>query len=114
MKYRFENVKVVHVVDGDTIDVEIDFGFYIKTKQRLRLFRVNAWEARGEDKQKGLEAKEWLQMMLKDSQIVIDTEKQGKYGRFLAEVWIEEQMSRRLININDLLVEKGHAKYQEY
>lgn len=46
--YRAE---VVSVVDGDTIDVDIDLGFYIWIKkQRIRLLDIDAPEMRGESK----------------------------------------------------------------
>lgn len=61
----FEYVgKVVKIVDGDTIDVNVDLGFSIKTKQRFRLFGIDAWEIRGKERKLGLKAKEWVKEIL--------------------------------------------------
>ena len=44
---------VLKIVDGDTIDVMIDLGLGVHCKERLRFARINAWEMRGEHKEKG-------------------------------------------------------------
>lgn len=109
--------KVLEVIDGDTIEVLIDLGFKSFMKDRLRLARIDAYETRlgqGRDelhKAKGLEAKEWLRLYLEShsNDVFITTAKRpGKYGRWIAEVFVEE--NGNLININDLIVEKGYDK----
>ena len=56
--------KVVKIVDGDTIDVDIDLGFGVwLKKQRIRLFGIDTPESRTrdlEEKKYGLAAKEYL------------------------------------------------------
>ena len=62
-------------------------------------------------KQKGLEGKKFLEALFSENvDVVINTikDRTGKYGRYLAEVIHEG------VNINDLLVERGFAVYQEY
>ena len=111
MHYRFENCVVDKVKDGDTIVVTIDVGFYIKTTQSFRLFRINAPETRTRDlkeKKRGLMSKVMLQELIEGKQVILTTHKAGKYGRWLAEV---EYGGR---NINDLLVQEGHAEYKDY
>lgn len=107
--------KVIRVIDGDTIEVLIDLGFKSFLKDKLRLARIDAYETRlgqGRDelhKAKGLEAKQWLKMYFeKHDNVYITTSKGGKYGRWIAEVYVEENDT--LININDLIVEKGYDK----
>jgi len=39
-------------------------------------------------------------------------DRRGKYGRYLAEIWIEQDGVWS--NVNDALVAAGHAVYQEY
>ena len=39
-------------------------------------------------------------------------DKQGKYGRYIAEIWIEKDGV--WVNVNDLIVEKGFAVYKDY
>ena len=57
-------VKVVHIVDGDTIDVDIDLGFKtVLTKRRIRLYGIDTPESRTrnkEEKQRGLISKKYL------------------------------------------------------
>ena len=111
MKYRFENCRVINVVDGDTIDVLIDVGFYLTTQRRFRLNRINCPETRTKDKEekkKGLEAKMFVKQLLQGQKVILETEKAGKYGRFLAEIHFKGD------NINDMLVKKKFAKYQQY
>jgi len=120
MKYRFENVICERVVDGDTIDVLIDFGFKITKRERLRLARINAPETRGKEKVAGQKAKRELKSLIEGKKIAIETEKQGKFGRYLAEVYYEiiidtaMVQNREEININDWLVEKDLAEYKDY
>ena len=61
------NAKCIRVVDGDTIDAEIDLGFDIKVTKRIRLGGINAPESRTRnkvEKKLGLAAKERLKEML--------------------------------------------------
>lgn len=100
-------------VDGDTVDVDIDLGFgLIYNNQRLRLYGIDAWESRTRDldeKEKGLAAKAFVNEMAPvGTQVTIITYKEGKYGRILAEVFLDEDT-----NLNKLLTEKGHAERYE-
>ena len=100
-------------VDGDTVDVDIDLGFgLIYSNQRLRLYGFDAWESRTRDldeKKKGLAAKAFVNEMAPvGTQVTIITYKEGKYGRILAEVFLDEDT-----NLNKLLTEKGHAERYE-
>lgn len=99
--------KVVKVVDGDTIDCDVDLGFYMTARIRFRLARIDTPEVRGEERPEGLAAKAWLVERLEavNNEIVVKTEKTGKYGRWLGEVVIGEE------NVNDALVKSGHAEY---
>lgn len=108
--------KVVSVYDGDTIRVDIDLG--LKTwihRETLRLSRINAPEVRGVERPEGIAARDFLREKILNEDIIIETlkDEKGKYGRYLAEIWLKEQ-TEEYININDLLVEEGHAVYKEY
>ena len=111
MKYRFENVICEKVLDGDTIDCLIDFGFKLTKQERFRLSRINAPEVKGKEKEEGLKSKFALKELIEGKNIIIETEKKGKYGRYLAEVWTEEEPNR---NINDWLVLSNLAQYKDY
>jgi len=49
-----------------------------------------------------------------NKKVIIQTikDRKEKYGRYLAEVWLEE--NRKFINVNDLMVEKKLAVYKKY
>ena len=96
------------IIDGDTIDVNIDLGFSVKIKQRVRLYGINTPEVRTKDlneKKKGLEATEYLKKIL-PKEFVIETilNKRGKYGRVLGILWVKD------VNINEKMVNEGYAK----
>lgn len=98
--------KVEKVIDGDTIEVTIDVGFYLSTKRRLRLLRVNTAElhaAEGDVRAKAKTAKERMAELLTGRDVLIRTEKSDSFGRFLAEVWLDQ------LNVNDWLLAQGLA-----
>ena len=129
-QYIYENIKVLRVVDGDTVDFEFDLGFKTWRRERCRLYGINAWEKRGKEKEKGIKAMLWLDkrmdeaqiypylhmtsaskksaLKLKKPKITIQTFKQGKYGRYLVIIWVDGK------NINKELVKKGHAEINYY
>ena len=107
--------RVTGAYDGDTITVEIDLGLKTFVKgEKLRLNRINAPEVRGDEKVAGKASRDWLRERILGKEIIIETfkDKRGKYGRYLGEVWLEED--GQFVNINDELVERGFAEYKEY
>ena len=101
---------VLKVVDGDTIDVMVDLGMGVHRKERLRFSRINAWETRGEHKEKGKLAKARVAELIPvGDKILIKTQKdkKGKYGRYIAEIFILDGVIS--VNLNDLLLNEGHA-----
>jgi micrococcal nuclease len=119
------NVTVKKVVDGNTLDVDVDLGFGVKITQRLRLARIDAYETRAikgttpEDKKMGMEAKQFVIDTLSGKTISIMTKKDrtGKYGRFIVEVFYfrdEDNIEEAEINLNDKLVELGYAKFVKF
>jgi hypothetical protein len=69
--------KIVKIIDGDTIDVIINLGFYISIKHRVRLKDIDAAEIRTldlEEKAQGLAAKVWLEEQLsREGEWIIET-----------------------------------------
>ena len=103
--------KIVKVVDGDTVDVDIDLGFGVwLKKQRVRLYGIDTPESRTRDKVEkryGLMAKEYLKEKLGDGAILkTRLDGKGKYGRILGEFLL---LDGTRYSINDLLVENHHA-----
>lgn len=106
--------KVVHIVDGDTVDVDIDLGFGVwMHKERVRLFGIDTPESRTrdlEEKKYGLAAKDFITNMLDDSGgIILKTHKDGtgKFGRILGELWRTTDFADK--SINQYMIEKHHA-----
>lgn len=106
--------KVVRVIDGDTVDVDIDLGFGVWLhKERVRLHGIDTPESRTrdlEEKKYGLAAKEFLTKMLDDEGgIILKTYKdaEGKFGRILGELWRTTEYGDQ--SINQYLVDKHHA-----
>ena len=114
--YRY-NAKLDRVVDGDTIDAEIDLGFEITIKKRIRLGGINAPESRTRnlaEKKMGLAAKERLKEMLEGSanEFELESTKLGKYGRVIGRIHINKLSGKDTITqvcVNDKLVEEGYA-----
>ena len=107
--------EVISVYDADTLTVETDLGFGIKLKQTLRLYGIDAWELRGEEKPKGVIARDWFKAQIpEDQQILIRSIKdtKGKYGRYLVIVYVKDGEGYR--NLNEELVTHGHAEHKEY
>ena len=106
---------VQSVYDGDTCRVDIDLGLGIWIRnEKLRLVRINAPEMTGDDKALGTAARDFLRELIDGQKVIIESvkDRRGKYGRYLAEIWI--QQDEIWINVNDALVAAGHAVYQEY
>ena len=100
--------KVTRVVDGDTIDVNIDLGFSIWHKARVRMAGIDAPESRTRNKEEkvlGLAAKTRLKELLKGQKVSIQcTKEKGKFGRVLADVIVNDKI------INSHLIDEGHAR----
>lgn len=92
-------------MDGDTIDVVIRCGFSITVDQRLRLLGVNTPE-RGEEGYQ--EAKDFVIHELLGKDILIQTRKTDSFGRYLANIFIEDGNSEYCFN--NLLIVNGLAK----
>ncbi len=107
--------KVVSVYDGDTCRVDIDLGLNVWVKNEpIRLYRIDAPEIRGDERQKGLLARDVRRQLILGKEIFLQTikDKKGKYGRYLGEIWL--RVDGEYKNINDLMVEKGHAVYKNF
>ena len=100
--------KVINVVDGDTLDAEVDLGFKIYTKQRLRLAHIDAPER---SEAKYTEAKEFVKNAVLNKEVRIRTSKPSKWGYFLAEIYINnESLADMLFNQNLAKKYEGGAK----
>jgi micrococcal nuclease len=110
--FEYRVKQVTKIVDGDTIDVDIDLGFSISYSQRLRLAGIDTPESRTTDKFEktlGLESKEYLKYKFKDAkEVVVKTEKPDsseKYGRILGWVYLDGNAK----SVNEQMIEDGYA-----
>ncbi len=107
---------VTAVYDGDTCTADIDLGLGVWLRgEKLRLNRINAPELRGADDAKGKAARDYLKSLVYGKDVLLQTikDRREKYGRYLAEIWLEQKDAPPL-NVNDALVTAGHARYQTY
>lgn len=110
--YEYRVKKVLNVVDGDTIDVDIDLGFDISITKRVRLAGIDTPESRTTDKYEkslGLESKALLKQRLSVAEtIVIRTEKPDsseKYGRVLGWLFLDGEKT----SFNETMIASGYA-----
>jgi len=112
-------VKIVRVVDGDTVDVDIDLGFGIwMLKERVRMMGIDTPESRTRDKVEkkfGLAAKKRLKQMLGKTSILrtqIDRsgeDAKGKFGRILGDFDVYDHATDALVSATSLMMSEGHA-----
>ena len=108
--YQYKIKKIQRIIDGDTVDLEIDLGFGITLSHRVRLKGINTAETRTKDlkeKAEGLMAKEWLEKELsKPGEWIIETTKDDKYGRILGTLYLVGEP----VTVNERMVNDGIAK----
>jgi micrococcal nuclease len=112
------DVTVLKVVDGDTVDVDIDLGFGVCLKdERVRIMGIDTPESRTSDRVEDLfgeAAKARLKELMKHGGKLITTEDKkgedmkGKFGRILGDFYVERYEGQRE-RVTDILVEEGHA-----
>jgi micrococcal nuclease len=112
--YKYK-CKVLKVIDGDTVDVDIDLGFGIWLKnERVRLKGIDTPESRTRDlveKKFGLAAKTRLKQMIgKGEKVILKTyadkdgqDMKGKFGRILGDFTYKET------TVVNKLIEEGHG-----
>jgi micrococcal nuclease len=112
------NVKVVKVVDGDTIDVDIDLGFStVLKKQRVRFLGIDTPESRTRDlveKKFGKASKKHLKNLLESAEsLSLISHDKGKFGRILGEIIAHFDEGHPVyeteINVNQQMIVDGHA-----
>lgn len=127
------------IVDGDTLDLNIDLGLRVHSWLRVRLLGLNTPEIygvkkEGEEFQKGLDAAKEVVRLLRprslghrlnqliDSYVCVEEpaplwvetikDKTGKYGRFLVRVWVCQGAGT--LYLNEHLINEGFAEKVAY
>ena len=111
--------KVVKVVDGDTVDVDIDLGFGIWMRnERVRIMGIDTPESRTRDlveKKFGLAAKERLKSLLGESTVLRTQiarngeDMKGKFGRILGDFDVYDAKTDAVRPVTKILIDEGHA-----
>ena len=109
--------EVVKIIDGDTIRINIDLGFWIGVReQTLRLLRVNTPEIKGPTREAGMRAKAFTRAWFDShTNIMIRSRKRepghaekDAFGRYLVEVFGDDEGGQQSC-LNDALLQSGNA-----
>lgn len=108
------NFKLKKIVDGDTIDVDIDLGFGVWLRnQRIRMMGIDTPESRtsdDEEKVYGLLAKQRLTNLIADAKVLKTyNDERGKYGRILGEVICYFAAEDRWAGSSEIMISEGHG-----
>ena len=106
--------KFVKIIDGDTVDVDIDLGFGVwMHKERIRLYGIDTPESRTRDldeKKYGLIAKGWIEKFMPVGSmqtLITQKDKSGKFGRILGKFRVND--GHYDIILNDWMISNHHA-----
>ena len=112
------NARLVRPIDGDTIVVDLDAdycGIWLHN-QTLRLKGIDTPEPVGATTKAGHAATEYLREMMARRAFKIETfktargsDERGKYGRYLAVVWLHSARGLPPLNVNECMIASGHA-----
>lgn len=108
-------VKIRRVVDGDTVDCDIDLGFGVWLyNERIRLFGIDTPESRTRDRIEkiyGYAAKSYVEKFCNDKKGMTlkckTYDSKGKFGRIMGELWRNTDYADK--SLNEYLIEKHHA-----
>jgi micrococcal nuclease len=112
--------KLLKVIDGDTVDVDIDLGFGVWLRnERVRIMGIDTPESRTRNKLEklfGLAAKKRLKELLNTKDLVLKTFKgrggedaKGKFGRILGDFNVYYHNDDRWTMVTEIMIKEGHA-----
>lgn len=91
--------KILRVLDGDTVDVELDLGFSTYTRKQLELIGYTAPKRQ----QPGFDlARTYLTNCLQGKVVIVSTERSTSFGRWSAHIYVDGQ------NVSTLMAEFLH------
>ena len=109
--YEYKAI-ITKVYDGDTLTAEVDLGFKMWAKKiKLRLIDVNTPEIRSknpEEKALALKARDRVRELCLGKEVTISTHGKGKYGRWLATVYVMDD-----VDLSNFLIKEGLAEKYE-
>ena len=105
---------LLRVVDGDTVDAEIDLGFKIFIKERIRLMGIDTPESRTRnlaEKSWGKASKARLEELLAEADgeftLITKKQKKGKFGRILGTISVSTKDG--IVDANQVLINEQLA-----
>lgn len=103
--------KLIRVVDGDTLSVDVDLGFTVHVSVMFRLSGINAPETVGSSRAAGVASKQHLENLLSQGTLIVQSKKPvktDKYGRWLGTFYVTK-LDGVVFNVNDQMVVDGFA-----
>lgn len=112
---------VRRVIDGDTVEADIDCGFHLVLKRRaIRLLGINAPEMHGDSAQRGESARRYLIELLGKYGVVDEDgweltvatklDRDDKYGRVLGTLFGRNRAGfNEPVNLNERMLSDGYA-----
>jgi micrococcal nuclease len=107
---------MIKIIDGDTVDVDIDLGFGVwLKKQRIRFYGLDTPESRtsdAEEKKYGFAAKEFVQSYLEvgtQQKLITIKDATGKFGRILGRFEVYNQETDSFMMLDEIMISKHHA-----
>ena len=109
--------KILRIIDGDTVDIDLDLGFgVIYAKQRVRLLGIDTPESRTRDKTEkfyGNLAKDFLKSILHVGEVysLQTTLDKGKFGRILGDFLVDDdtKVETPEVSVNQMMLDNHHA-----
>ena len=106
--------KIIRIVDGDTVDVDINLGFgVVLANQRIRLYGIDTPESRTRDpieKIFGKTAAKFLESKLGEKcTLKTRLDNKGKYGRILGEFIVYDEVTDSYMTVNDIMIRDYYA-----
>lgn len=108
--YEYKIAEIKNIYDGDTFIAKVDLGFGVTKEEKFRMAHINAPELKSPTYEQGKKSRDYLRNRLQTAfeakkTIIIKTFKdsKGKYGRYIAEIFIDN------VSINEELVTLGLA-----
>jgi len=110
---------IIKIIDGDTVDVDIDLGFNVVIKdERVRIAGIDTPESRTRDKEEkkfGLAAKARVKQLLGKTSILKTRinkdgeDMKGKFGRILGDFSVYDEVTDSWKLLTTMLISEGHA-----
>ena len=99
------SAKVLRVIDGDTIELDVDLGFRVRRTLRVRLAGVDAPECRGASRAKGIASKVVAEkILLGGNPVKLKTRRGRSFDRWIGTIELQDGT-----DLGSELVRLGHA-----